>query len=62
MQINENAPANISQCPATRSTDNETGFDPASEKIHEKQPTPSDLPVTPAIDQEQIKPVPGDVI
>ncbi|KQQ56170.1 hypothetical protein ASF84_12825 [Pseudomonas sp. Leaf127] len=30
MEINENAPGNVSQSPVTRTTDNETGFDPNS--------------------------------
>lgn len=35
MEINENAPGNISQSPVTRSTDNETGFDLSASDRHE---------------------------
>lgn len=62
MDIDENAPGNISQCPATRSTDNETGFDPASDQKPGKQPVPNEVPSTPPIDQGDVKPVPGEVI
>ncbi len=50
MEIDENAPGNISQCPATRTTDNETGFDSNTQVENE--------PMRPARPQVDERPAP----
>ncbi|WP_122317173.1 hypothetical protein [Pseudomonas cichorii] len=62
MDIDENAPGNISQSPATRPTDNETGVepdaDPAVDSIRNDQSDDPDLPVNPPVDEDE-EPSPG---
>ncbi|GFM83125.1 hypothetical protein PSCICO_32210 [Pseudomonas cichorii] len=61
MEIDENAPGNVSQSPATRPTDNETGYepdslpeaDPALDDLINDQSDDPDLPVNPPIDEDE---------
>ena len=45
MEINENAPGNISQQAVTRSTDNETGHDSKRDKDNIPQPLDDEAPL-----------------
>ena len=45
MEINENAPGNISQQDVTRGTDNETGHDPKRDEDHSSLPPDDDAPL-----------------
>ncbi|TFF13935.1 hypothetical protein EXW72_07215 [Pseudomonas sp. BCA14] len=45
MEINENAPGNISQQEVTRGTDNETGHDPKSDEDGIPLPPDDDAPL-----------------
>ncbi|GAB7529535.1 hypothetical protein PS3A_19440 [Pseudomonas sp. 3A(2025)] len=60
MDIDEKAPGNISQSPVTRSTDNETGFDPNASNEPDTgntAPLPPDIPL-----DEDDEPSPGNRI
>lgn len=45
MEINENAPGNISQQAVTRGTDNETGHDPTRDEDHIPLPPDDEAPL-----------------
>ena len=45
MDINENAPGNLSQQAVTRGTDNETGHDPRNDEDNIPQPPDDDAPL-----------------
>ncbi|MBX8488338.1 hypothetical protein K5D34_18685 [Pseudomonas cichorii] len=59
MEIDENAPGNVSQSPATRPTDSETGFDadPAVDDLNNDESDDPDLPVNPPIDEDEEPPL-----
>jgi len=66
MEINENAPGNVSQSPVTRPTDNETGFTPDLEadlghgKAGDTKPLPaSNEPLAPGVDNASAGPSQG---